>query len=537
MKGAIMIWRELMALLGFGRMSDNLYHRHTSGREERVMKVLARIAGVLLVVGVTLTPTAFSAAEEVESSPQREQKKVETKVSSENLLKEHFDGIGQITFVSSGMEEVCDANANPDGTATTPVLKFLSIDLEVDLCQEGRFEIEWPVGSTEKFRISTESNYDSRALEPKTYEITDIQEEMTIDLRGSYQGSRRFAIEVSGGNVRLVKRQKDEDPDVDLKKDLDEDGYTAEQGDCDDNDPKTGPGDVFFPELCDGKDNDCDRKTGPGEVDADADGYLQCSDFRKDVDYDHIFKGGGDCNDNDADIYPGAPQICDSIADNDCDGHDDENEADYDNDGHTVCDGDLKDRDNTVYPGATELCDGKDNDCDDNIPAEERDEDRDGYRVCAGDCVDSGSQGGILSHFIHPRATEHNNGVDDNCDGVVDEGFRDDVATLDFEDEEEGDEDVIGETIAEFEAEETHSGTDDGDGAGEHTPIEITDAEEEETPSGEESTFVPSSDLQAQAEKIGDIEWDNGRSAPLVDEEPESPDEGELEAEEVRLQA
>ncbi|MEO1437642.1 MAG: GEVED domain-containing protein, partial [Bacteroidota bacterium] len=37
---------------------------------------------------------------------------------------------------------------------------------------------------------------------------------------------------------------------------------------------------------------------------------------------------------------------------------------DIDNDGFTICDGDCEDLDDTIYPDAPELCDGLDNDCD-----------------------------------------------------------------------------------------------------------------------------------------------------------------------------
>ncbi|MEO1258932.1 MAG: MopE-related protein [Bacteroidota bacterium] len=74
----------------------------------------------------------------------------------------------------------------------------------------------------------------------------------------------------------------------------------------------------------------------------------------------------GDCNDSEANIHPGATEICDGL-DNNCDGQLMSGEVDADGDGYFVCDGDCNDNDPTVHPGATEICNGIDDDCDGEI--------------------------------------------------------------------------------------------------------------------------------------------------------------------------
>jgi len=90
--------------------------------------------------------------------------------------------------------------------------------------------------------------------------------------------------------------------------------------------------------------------------------------------------------------------------------------TDADSDGWTTCDGDCDDANADSYPGAPELCDGLDNDCDSVVPAGEADADYDGYRVCAGDCNDG-------NFYINPGMAENcQTSFDDDCDGYINEG-------------------------------------------------------------------------------------------------------------------
>lgn len=87
---------------------------------------------------------------------------------------------------------------------------------------------------------------------------------------------------------------------------------------------------------------------------------------------------------------------------------------DNDGDGITAC-FDCDDDNPDVYPGQTESCNGLDDNCD-GVIDEGFDTDGDGYTSCGGDCDDS-------NNAINPDADEICDGIDNNCDGSVDEGF------------------------------------------------------------------------------------------------------------------
>ena len=200
--------------------------------------------------------------------------------------------------------------------------------------------------------------------------------------------------------------------------DADGDGFSGCSIDCDDADPGAYPGAA---EKVDGVDNDCDGDIDEGTDATDDDGDGSCEDPIGCIDGSEP----GDCHDGDADIGPHATELLDNGIDDDCDGRVDFGIDDDDGDGIAVSGGDCDDIDPAVYPGAVELPNGVDDDCDGTIDegTSARDDDGDGW--CEGPlCTDGSSPGDCHDgdDTVYTDAPELADWVDNDCDRDVDEG-------------------------------------------------------------------------------------------------------------------
>ena len=244
------------------------------------------------------------------------------------------------------------------------------------------------------------------------------------------------------------------------------DGYVSNADDCDDTNPMVHPSAT---EVCDGEDNNCDGATDEGlrstqYLDADGDGFGDPAIAEERCGTTEGYSSyADDCDDSDPLVNPAAPEVCDGIDNNCRDGVDEGMGgtlfADSDGDGFgdpgvpiDACEGgegavdndlDCNDRDPDISPDAIEVCDGIDNDCDGGTDDSVEvviypDYDGDGFGSLAfGISTDScslspgyvydGTDCDDFDASIHPAAVELCDGIDNNCNLLIDEASEEPI--------------------------------------------------------------------------------------------------------------
>ncbi len=140
-------------------------------------------------------------------------------------------------------------------------------------------------------------------------------------------GSSMTADDDQNADDENEEEEEDENDDEEnqepVETDDDGDGFSIEDGDCDDDDADINPD---AEEICDGIDNNCNDRTDEAMrfdtyyVDADGDGFGDPdSEIEWCAEMDEYVSDNTDCDDTDANIYPGAEEIIGDSIDNDCD--------------------------------------------------------------------------------------------------------------------------------------------------------------------------------------------------------------------------
>lgn len=209
------------------------------------------------------------------------------------------------------------AKDNHGNTVSSPVWSFLTegvplaqapSTLTATSVSASQIDLAWVDTAADEIGFKIERKIDTNG----TYEqIDSVDANVTAHSDNGLLVNTTYCYQVRAFNGAGDSGPSNEACATTLEGDVDGDGFTVAQGDCNDNNPNIHPGAT---EVCNGADDNCNGQMDEGlMVDADGDGFstlASCTGSRN------------DCNDANATVHPGATEICGDGIDQDCSGVD-----------------------------------------------------------------------------------------------------------------------------------------------------------------------------------------------------------------------
>ena len=361
--------------------------------------------------------------------------------------------------INPGVGELCDEIDNDcDGEIDEDLVDGFFLDEDGD----GYGNLDIPADDCNLLSEYVDNGIDCDDTNPEIFPFaSEICDEIDNDCDG--------VVDEAGSGITLWYADSDGDGYGNLfdamNACIQPEGYVPNNDDCDDSDASQYP---TADEVCNNEDDNCDGEIDKNPVeafiyyqDADNDGFgssITISACTQPVGY---ISNDGDCDDTNPSISPTAPEICNN-QDDDCDGVIDDNAigmvtlyADSDGDGYgdtnqsilscsvttvgyVLNSLDCNDADALQNPLGSEVCNDQDDNCNGFIDEGASDastwffdSDGDGYGdftvwefgceaptgyvSIAGDCDDTDPS-------YSPATPETCDGMDENCNGFVDEG-------------------------------------------------------------------------------------------------------------------
>ncbi|MCB2195746.1 MAG: hypothetical protein KQH79_07790 [Bacteroidetes bacterium] len=355
-----------------------------------------------------------------------------------------------------------DTDSTNDFSGSFMDLKDIPENLDLDNTDD--FDGDFQSLQNTPIHLDTDSTND---FSGSFMDLKDVPENLDLDNTDDFDGDYNSLINTPSFNFYWGDQDQDGYGDKYKAVYAPEapEGYTTNPDDCDDSNSNSYPS---ADEICDNMDNDCDNEIDEDAIDmqtwyldSDNDGYGNAENYIVSCNAGEGYvTNSDDCDDENESINPSVDEYCDGM-DNDCNGVIDDNPVDittwyldsdedgYGNpdqiilacsqpEGYVSISNDCDDTNMNVNPDQDEFCDDIDNNCNGIIDEDAVDAltwfadlDYDGYGDPYNTIVACTQPEGYVNNDsdcddnnpdVNPEGTEVTDGMDNDCDGEVDEG-------------------------------------------------------------------------------------------------------------------